>query len=38
METQRFCRSKKKKADIQFVNIDTGAIKLPFDERFNLQN
>jgi hypothetical protein len=27
-----------KKADIQFVNIDTGAIKLLyFDERFNLK-
>ena len=33
-----FADPRNKKADIQFVNIDTGAIKLPyFDERFNLK-
>ncbi|KIA86842.1 transglycosylase domain-containing protein [Flavobacterium sp. AED] len=34
-----FADPRNKKADIRFVNIDTGAIKVPyFDERFNLKS
>jgi hypothetical protein len=34
-----FADPRNKKADIRFVNIDTGAIKMPyFDERFNLKS
>ncbi|MFV5694066.1 transglycosylase domain-containing protein [Flavobacterium sp. LB3P122] len=34
-----FADPRNKKADIRFINIDTGAIKVPyFDERFNLKS
>jgi hypothetical protein len=38
MENQRFADPRKKKR-YSFVNIDTGAIKIPYlDERFNLKS